>query len=77
MELTIIALGSLTREWDVFNTTILNNDRIPRFDELLARCTQEEIRTMERDKPSNVNNPTFFSAHDRMSLRLPLRQSAL
>ena len=27
-ELTLIALGGLTREWDVFNTTILNNDRI-------------------------------------------------
>ena len=26
-EFTLIALGGLTREWDVFNTTILNNDR--------------------------------------------------
>ena len=39
-ELTFIALGSLTREWDLFNTTILNDDKIRRFDELLARCTQ-------------------------------------
>jgi len=62
-ELTLIALGGLTREWDVFNTTILNNDRIPGFDELFARCSQEEIRMMERDKPSNGNNPTAFSAH--------------
>ncbi len=62
-ELTLIALGGLTREWDVFNTTILNNDRIPSFDELLARCTQEEIRMMERDKPTNGNNATSFSAH--------------
>jgi len=38
-ELTLIALGGLSREWDVFNTTILNNDRIPGFDELLTRCT--------------------------------------
>jgi len=49
----------------VFNTTILNNDRIPGFDELLARCTQEEIRKMERDKPSNGNNPTTFFAHTK------------
>ena len=62
-ELTLIALRGLTREWDVFNTTILNNDRILGFDELLARCTQEEIRMMERDKPSNGNNPTAFFAH--------------
>ena len=27
-ELTLIVLGGLTREWDVFNTTILNNDSI-------------------------------------------------
>ena len=38
-ELTLIALGVLSRAWDVFNTTILNNDRISSFDELLARCT--------------------------------------
>jgi len=62
-ELTLIAFGGLTREWDVFNTTILNNDRILGFDELLARCTQEEIRMMETVKPSNRNNPTAFSAH--------------
>ena len=31
-ELTLIALGGLTRAWDVFNTTILNNDRILGFD---------------------------------------------
>ena len=38
-ELTLIALRGLSRPWDVFTTTILNNDRIPSFDELLARCT--------------------------------------
>ena len=64
-ELTLIALGGLTREWGVFNTTILNNDKISGYDELLARCTQEEIRMMERDKPSNGNNPTAFFAHSK------------
>jgi len=43
-ELTLITIGGFPREWDVFNTTILNNDRIPGFDELLNRCTQEETR---------------------------------
>eukprot|EP00253_Pinus_taeda_P002055 PITA_02055 len=58
-----IALGGLPRPWDVFVTTILNNYRIPGFDELLARSTQEETRMMERDKPSNGNEPTAFYAH--------------
>ena len=31
-ELTLISLGGLPREWQVFNTTILNNVRIPSFD---------------------------------------------
>ena len=62
-ELTLIALGGLPRAWYVFNTTILNNNIIPNFDELLTRCTQEEMRMTERDKPSNGNEPTTFSAH--------------
>ena len=62
-ELTLITLGGLSRPWDIFTTTILNNERIPSFDDLLARCTQEETRMMERDKPSNGNESTVFSAH--------------
>jgi len=46
-ELSLIALRVLIRDWDVFNTTILKNDKIPGFEELLARWTQEEIRMME------------------------------
>eukprot|EP00253_Pinus_taeda_P032346 PITA_32346 len=56
-ELILIALGGLPRPWDVFVTTILNNDKIPSFDELLARSTQAETRMMEREKPSNRMNP--------------------
>ena len=62
-ELTLIALGGLPQAWYVFNTTILNNDRNPDFDELLTRCTQEETKMMERDMPSNRNDPTAFFAH--------------
>ena len=62
-ELTLIALGGLPRAWDVISTTILNNDKIPSFDELFARCTQEETRMMERDKPSNGNDPITLSTH--------------
>jgi len=62
-ELTLIALVGLPREWDVFNTTILNNDRIPGLDELLTRSTQEETRMIQRDMPSNRNDPTAFSTH--------------
>ena len=47
----------------MFNTTILNNDRVPGFEELLTRCSQEETKMMELDMPSNRNDPTAFSAH--------------
>eukprot|EP00253_Pinus_taeda_P001599 PITA_01599 len=62
-ELTLIVLGGLPPEWHVFNTTILNNDRVPGFEELLTKCSQEETRMMELDMPSNRNDPTAFSAH--------------
>lgn len=64
-ELSLIPLGGITIDWDVFNTTILNHDRISGFDKLLSRCTLKEIRMMEREKPSNGNNPTTFSAHSK------------
>jgi len=32
-ELTITTLGGLPPDWYIFRTTILNNDRIPRFEE--------------------------------------------
>eukprot|EP00253_Pinus_taeda_P002410 PITA_02410 len=62
-ELTLIALGGLPPEWHVLNTTILNNDKIIGFEELLTRCSQEETRMMELEMPSNRDNPTAFSAH--------------
>ena len=62
-DITLISLGDLPCEWHVFNTIILNNDKISGFDELLTRCTQEETRMMERDMPSNRNDPIAFSAH--------------
>ena len=63
MEITLIALGGLPLKWHLFNTIILNNDKIPGFEELLTRCSQEETRMMEMDMPSNRNDPTSFSTH--------------
>ena len=34
-EMVLTALGGLSSEWHVFNTTILNNNVIPDFDEVL------------------------------------------
>lgn len=48
---------------DVFVTTILKNDMIPGFNDLLARCTQEETRIMENDKSNNANEPSAFFTH--------------
>eukprot|EP00253_Pinus_taeda_P016139 PITA_16139 len=61
-ELTITTLGGLPLEWYIFITTILNNDRIPRFEELMSRCIQE-TRMVEQEMASNRGNPTAFSTH--------------
>ena len=46
-DMVLISLGRLPRDLHVFNTTILNNNVIPDFDEILMRCTQEETAMME------------------------------
>ena len=50
-ELVLISLGRLPQDFYVFNTTILNNNVIPDFDELLTRCTQEETRIWRETTP--------------------------
>eukprot|EP00253_Pinus_taeda_P004549 PITA_04549 len=62
-ELIITTLGGLPPEWYIFRTTILNNGRILRFEELMSRCIQEETRMVEQEMPSNRSNPTAFSIH--------------
>jgi len=64
-ELTITTLGGLPSEWYIFRTTILNNDRIPRFEELTSRCIQEETKMVEQEMPSNKSNPIAFFAHSK------------
>ena len=49
-EMVLTALGGLPSKWRVFNTTILNNNVIPDFDEVLSRCVQEESRMKECEK---------------------------
>eukprot|EP00253_Pinus_taeda_P034667 PITA_34667 len=61
-ELTITTLGGFPPEFYIFRTTILNNDRISGFEELMSRCIQEETRIVEQEMPSNTSNPTTFSA---------------
>ena len=58
-EMVLIALGGLPPEWHVFNTTILKNNVIPDFDEVLSRCTQEETRMIEYENEGNA----AFTAH--------------
>lgn len=62
-ERTIISLGGLPSEWYVFRTTLLNNNVIPGFEELMARCIQEETRMEEQEMHSFKGNPTAFSSH--------------
>eukprot|EP00253_Pinus_taeda_P027763 PITA_27763 len=51
-ELTITTLGGLPSEWYVFRTTLLNNNVIPGFEELMARCIQEKTRMEEQEMPT-------------------------
>jgi len=53
-EMVLTALGGISSKWHVFITTILNNNVIPDFDEVLSRCTQEETRMMEYENEGNV-----------------------
>ena len=62
-KLTITTLGGLPPKWYIFRTSILNNYRIPGFEELMSRCFQKETRMVEQEMPSNRSNPTAFSAH--------------
>eukprot|EP00253_Pinus_taeda_P004316 PITA_04316 len=50
-EMTLTTLGGLPSEWYVFRTTLLNNNVIPGFEELMARCIQEETRMEEQEMP--------------------------
>eukprot|EP00253_Pinus_taeda_P030399 PITA_30399 len=50
-EMALMTLGGLPSEWYVFKTTLLNNNVIPSFEELMARCIQEETRVEEQEMP--------------------------
>ena len=61
MELT--TLRGLPSEWYVFRATLLNNNVITGFEELMARCIQEETRVQEREMPMPKGPPTAFSSY--------------
>ena len=50
-EMALTTLGGLPSEWYVFRTTLLNYNVIPGFEELMARCIQEETREEEQEMP--------------------------
>ena len=62
-EMALATLGGLPSEWYIFKTTILNNNVIPRFEELMARCIQEEARMEEQEMPTLKGHPAAFSSH--------------
>eukprot|EP00253_Pinus_taeda_P005119 PITA_05119 len=51
-EMALTTLGGLPFEWYIFRTTLLNNNVIPGFEELMARCIQEEARMEEQEMPT-------------------------
>eukprot|EP00253_Pinus_taeda_P019536 PITA_19536 len=50
-EMALTTLGGLPYEWYVFRTTLLNNNVILSFEELMARCIPEETRVEEQEMP--------------------------
>jgi len=62
-EMALTTLGGLPSEWYVFRTTLLNNNVIPSFEELMARCIQEQTRVEEQEMPLPKGPPTAFSSH--------------
>jgi len=47
-EMTLTNFGGLPFEWYIFRTTLLKNNVIPGFEELMATCIQEETRMEEQ-----------------------------
>ena len=61
-EMALTTLGGLPSEWYVFRTIVLNNNIIPGFEELMARCIQEETRVQEQEMPMPKAPPAAFSS---------------
>ena len=61
--MALTTLRGLPSEWYVFRTTLLNNNVIPGFEELMARCIQEETREEEQEMPMPKGPPIAFSSH--------------
>jgi len=49
----------------MFRTTLLNNNVIPGFEELMARCIQEETRVAKEEMPLPKGPPAAFSSHSK------------
>eukprot|EP00253_Pinus_taeda_P036666 PITA_36666 len=62
-EMALTTLGGLPSEWYVFRTTLLNNNVILGFEELMTRCIQEETRVEEQEMSMPKGPPTAFSSH--------------
>eukprot|EP00253_Pinus_taeda_P029871 PITA_29871 len=62
-EMALTTLEGLPYEWYVFETTLLNNNVIPSFEELMVRCIQEEKRVEEQEIPLPKGPPPTFSSH--------------
>eukprot|EP00253_Pinus_taeda_P014368 PITA_14368 len=62
-EMALTTLGGLLSEWYIFRTTLLNNNVIPRFEELMARCIQKEARMEEQEMPTLKGHLVAFPSH--------------
>lgn len=67
MELVILTLIGSPPIWETFITTIINNNILSSFDEIVAKITQEESRMISRGRiqKHEEGEPVAYITHDK------------
>eukprot|EP00253_Pinus_taeda_P014766 PITA_14766 len=75
-EMALTTLGGLPSEWYIFKNTLLNNNIILGFEELMARCIQEEARMEEHEMPTVKGHLAAFSSHGHYARKCPDKRNS-
>jgi len=67
--MALTTLGGLPSEWYMFKTTLLNYNVFLGFEELMARCIQEETREEEQEMPMPKGPLAAFSSQSKAKAR--------
>jgi len=66
-ELVVVTLQGLPPIWEIFITTLSNNNVLPSFDELVGKCTQEEAMMIARGRiqKHEEGEPSAFATQNK------------